>query len=87
MNPLAVDLAEQLHRIGAIQFGHFTLKDGRESPFYVDLRLLISDPGVLRQAGHAMAERARDLSSTASPACPTPACRSPSRCRSTAGCP
>jgi uridine monophosphate synthetase len=62
MNPLAVDLAEQLHRIGAIQFGHFTLKDGRESPFYVDLRLLISDPGVLRQAGHAMAERARDLS-------------------------
>lgn len=59
MNPLAPRLAELLHRIGAIKFGQFTLKDGRQSPFYVDLRLLVSDPAVLREVGHAMLERAR----------------------------
>jgi len=61
MNPLAPRLAEMLHRIGAIRFGKFTLKDGRQSPFYVDLRVLISDPPVLRAVAQAMLERATGL--------------------------
>lgn len=43
-------LAEQLHRIGAVQFGAFTLKSGAPSPVYCDLRLLISDATVLAAA-------------------------------------
>jgi uridine monophosphate synthetase len=61
MNPFAARLADLLHGVGAVKFGQFTLKDGRQSPFYVDLRVLISDPAVLREAAHAMVERARDL--------------------------
>ena len=62
MNPLAARLAEMLHRIGAIRFGQFTLKDGRQSPFYIDLRVIISDPPVLREIARAMVRRAEGLS-------------------------
>jgi uridine monophosphate synthetase len=48
-------LAERLHDLGAVQFGRFTLKDGSESPVYLDLRLLISDPAVLAYAAQAYA--------------------------------
>lgn len=41
-------LAEGLVKAGALQFGTFTLADGRESPYYVDLRGLPSYPGVYR---------------------------------------
>ncbi len=54
-------LARALHRIHAVQFGRYTLKDGRVSPFYVDLRVLIADPDVLRRAAQAMLDRARPL--------------------------
>lgn len=43
-------LAEQLHRIGAVQFGAFTLKSSAASPVYCDLRLLVSDATVLAAA-------------------------------------
>ncbi len=36
--------------IGAIQFGSFTLKSGLKSDHYIDLRRLISFPGLLKQA-------------------------------------
>lgn len=61
MHPRAPRIAELLHGIGAIRFGDFTLKDGRKSPFYVDLRLVISDPAVLREIARAMVERAAGL--------------------------
>lgn len=61
MHPRAPRLAQLLHGIGAIRFGEFTLKDGRTSPFYVDLRLIISDPAVLREVAQAMVERAAGL--------------------------
>jgi len=61
MTSLAASLAEKLHRIGAVRFGTFTLKDGRQSPFYIDLRVIISAPDVLRDVAHAMLERAASL--------------------------
>ncbi|MDE1852350.1 MAG: orotate phosphoribosyltransferase [Thaumarchaeota archaeon] len=37
-------LAEALFRIGAVRFGKFTLSSGKSSSYYVDLRVLPSDP-------------------------------------------
>jgi uridine monophosphate synthetase len=48
-------LAEDLHRLGAVQFGQFTLKNGSTSPVYCDLRLMIGDPAVLRRAARCYA--------------------------------
>jgi uridine monophosphate synthetase len=49
--PLALALAD----IGAIRFGEFTLASGKQSPVYIDLRLLASHPQVLRQVARAYA--------------------------------
>jgi uridine monophosphate synthetase len=52
----------RLFDIGAVKFGEFTLKSGRIAPVYVDLRVLISHPDALRQAGELLASRLRSLS-------------------------
>jgi uridine monophosphate synthetase len=61
MSALAERLAASLHGIGAVKFGEFTLKDGRRSPFYIDLRVLIGHPAVLREVAAAMLQRAAGL--------------------------
>lgn len=38
----------ECYKLGIIQFGRFTLKSGIESPFYVDLRPLASEPKILK---------------------------------------
>jgi uridine monophosphate synthetase len=60
-SPAVRELSRELFRIGAIRFGSFTLKDGRESPFYLDLRILVSHPTALARVGRALARRAEAL--------------------------
>jgi orotate phosphoribosyltransferase len=53
------ELALALHEAGCVQFGQFKLKSGLISPIYVDLRLLVSQPRLLRRVGEVLAGRAQ----------------------------
>jgi uridine monophosphate synthetase len=50
-------LIHSLFQIGAIQFGEFTLKSGKTSSIYINLRKIISFPDILRAIAEAMWER------------------------------
>ncbi len=52
-------LVRRLHEIGGVRFGEFVLKSGATSPFYVDLRVVISYPDVLAQVGRLLAAAVR----------------------------
>ncbi|MCB0212723.1 MAG: orotidine-5'-phosphate decarboxylase [Anaerolineae bacterium] len=51
-----LDLILQLHKIGCIQFGEFTLASGKQSPIYIDLRRIAAYPSVLKMVGQVYAE-------------------------------
>ncbi|KMQ72559.1 orotidine-5'-phosphate decarboxylase [Chryseobacterium koreense] len=46
----------ECYKLGIIKFGRFTLKSGIESPFYVDLRPLASDPKILKDLANYLLE-------------------------------
>ena len=57
-------LADELLEAGCIKFGEFTLKSGLISPIYIDLRRIISYPGLLQKIGEAYLPLLKDLKFT-----------------------
>ena len=55
MTPEIRSLILDLYVIEAIKFGSFTLKNGTQSPIYIDLRLLISYPALMKKMSSALA--------------------------------
>ena len=58
---LQTELIMALYEIGCIQFGQFTLASGQQSPIYIDLRKMSSDPLLLKMAALAYADLLRPL--------------------------
>ena len=56
-----VALAEALFRIGALRFGKFTLASGKSSSYYVDLRVVPSDPDAYSLAVSAYLAAAKEI--------------------------
>lgn len=54
-------LAEALFRIGALRFGKFTLASGRSSSYYLDLRVVPSDPEAYRLAISAYLAEVKEM--------------------------
>lgn len=55
------ELALALHEMGALKFGEFTYKSGATGPMYLDLRLFISHPKVLKKVAAFYAEELKSL--------------------------
>ena len=55
-------LAVSLYETGAVKFGNFTLHSGKKSPIYIDLRIVVTYPQLLKQIAKAYANVLSDMS-------------------------
>ena len=54
-------LSMALLELGCVRFGNFTLKSGKQSPIYIDLRRLVADPRTLAMTADAYLPILREL--------------------------
>lgn len=54
------ELLIELYKIGVIKFGEFTLKSGKKSPIYVDMRKVVSYPEIMESLTYVMWEKIQE---------------------------